>query len=353
LFNKSLDFIGKNESEVRKLREAALEKISTAAQSLRESRGDKLDRTLFVTESIHSELLFTLGKPQEAWNRIEPLAKALENNSVPATVEGPVRLSTALSALQVAIQLGKFEWTDKLIELVSRQQGQESTAGVTQVFVMLAQRMQDRLQRLQAEGNLDAGRAMEESYETFLERIAQRETGQSVQSLAFIGQAFVELRRFDQAKSVLDRALIMAKESGSDHPHQLVVVKVAQARALSGMGKHDEALAAIDELMKTAGNIREVLVARGKILQAGGRLKEAEAHWASIIRGTSRQRPPEFYEAVYELAETQFSLPAAQRKAALKKTSVAINTILSRGHVTLTSEWREKLARQLKRIEDE
>jgi tetratricopeptide (TPR) repeat protein len=218
---------------------------------------------------------------------------------------------------------------------------------------MLAYKMQDQLQKYQAEGNLEAGRAMEESYEQFLERISKRESGQTVQSLAFVGQAFVELRRFDKAAAALDRALVLAKETGKDKASDLVLVKVAQAYSLSGLGKHDQAVAAMEELMKTSPQVREVLLGRGKILMAAGKLKEAERHWASIIRGTSRQRPPEFYEALIQLSETHLLFSGAERRENLKKTATALKTVLSRGHVTLTSEWREKLTRQLKRIESE
>jgi tetratricopeptide (TPR) repeat protein len=274
----------------------------------------------------------------------------LDRGALPAGVDAPLRLSTALAALQTAIQLGKFDATDRLIALVSRQQGQDRADDVTQAFFLLATRMRDQLDKLQAMGNVEGGRQMEESYETFLDKLADRTVGQNLQSLAFLGNAYIELRRFDKAQTALDKALDLARGANAD-PAALARIRAAGALCLSGRGKHDEAVQAIDTLAEASPNVQEVLFARGKILMAAGRLKEAEAHWARIIRGTARTRPPHYYEALAQLTETYLLHAGAPRKAALAKGARNLGIVLERSHPTLTPAWRERLQRLLHRVE--
>jgi len=325
--------------------------LRQASEALQKTRKGQIDRLVFATEGLLGELLLEKGEPQEAWSRTEPLFGAVERGSLPTSIEPGLRLSVSLTALQAAIQLGKFDVTDRLIEVVSKQQGQEQASDVTQVFLLLAGRMREQLDKLQAAGNVAAGQKLEESYLAFLDRLGSRETGQTLQSLAFLGTAYVEIRRFDKAEPLLEKALVLARQATPAEKGAVVRAKVADALCKSGLGKHDEAVSLIDTLAEAEGQIQEVAVARGKILMAAGKLKEAQKHWSRLVNGMIRNRPPFFYEAFHQLIETYLLESGAERPAALEKAKKLLHLVLDRPHTTMTPAQRERLERQLKRVE--
>jgi cellulose synthase operon protein C len=344
---------GHSNDEAKAKRNEALGYLQEASESLQKTRRGQLDRLVFATEGLLAELLLEKGNPQEAWTRTEPLAMAVERGTLPSSVDPALRLSASLTALQAAIQLGKFDVTDRLIEIVSKQQGQEQAGDVTQVFLMLAARMREQLEKQQAAGDASAGQKLEESYIAFLDRLAGRETGQTLQSLAFLGTAYVEIRRLDKAEPILQRALAEMRAAPPTEKNAVLRVKVADAMCKSGLGKHDEAISAIDTLFEAEGQVQEVVFAKGKILMAAGRLREAEAHWNRLVVGTIRQRPPTFYDALHQLIETLLLQSGNERKAALTKAEKLLRTVLDRPHATMTPARRERLERQLRRIESE
>jgi outer membrane protein assembly factor BamD (BamD/ComL family) len=343
----------KPDADTKSKRTEALGFMQEASSALQKTRRGQLDRLMFATEGLLAELLLEKGDAQEAWSRIEPLVGAVERKSLPPSVDPPLRLTASLTALQAAIQLGKFDATDRLIEVVSKQQGQEQAGDVTQVFLLLASRMRDQLEKQIASGDVAAGQKMEESYIAFLDRLAERKTGQTLQSLAFLGTAYVEIRRFDKAEALIAKAVEEAKTAPASEKGAVLRVKVADALCKSGLGKHEDAVNLIDALAETEGNFQEIVFAKGKILVAAGRVKEAERHWEKLVVGMIRQRPPLFYEAFHQLIETLLLQSGDDRKAALLKAGKLLHAVLDRPHATMTPALRERLERQLKRVESE
>jgi tetratricopeptide (TPR) repeat protein len=326
------------------LKATAKERLAKASVALHAAQAGKIDKTMLLTDAVLAETLLE-EKPQEAWKLLSAYLPAFEANTLPAQIEPPLRLATLLVALQATIQTGDVEAADKLQELVGKQQGQESAAGVTQVFTMLARKMRERLDRYVAEGNEEAGRKLEESYQSFIQRLASRESGQNAQSLAFLGMSLVEAGRYDLAQQLLDKAIATAGDKPEDQPFALAA-QVGKAQCLAGKGEFNGALAAVDAVLAKQPNSQEALMARGKILMQAKRLPEAERHWDRLVRATSRSRPPAFYEAVHQLVETMKLREGAARAEGLKRAKAYLNAVLGGSDSRMPAEWREKLTRQ-------
>ena len=74
---------------------------------------------------------------------------------------------------------------------------------------------------------------------------------------------------------------------------------------------------------------------------------EAAAQWTALVNRTARKRPPEFFEAVYQLHEAYRKYPEAERPAMLEKARKALKAILAVSGPNLAPAVRAKLERQL------
>lgn len=133
----------------------------------------------------------------------------------------------------------------------------------------------------------------------------------SLASLIYLGDTSAQLKMAERAREIYARVLtsIDKKETGdTDEVAQKAATRI-RAQLISLLrteGKYEEANKQADALIKTHPNALEPLMEKGRILQSWAEkdpkhYDECVNHWSRIriLLGRMRNKPPEFYEVLY------------------------------------------------------
>ena len=302
-------------------RDSAAQKLAQASKPLLELRNGKVDREVFLNDAYLAEVLFDQGKDSEAYGIVKPYIDSIEKNDLPADIDTKLKIDILITALQSLIRLDKLQDGDRLVEIISKQKGQSESGNVTQVFINLASRIKSQIEALKAAGEEQRRLQMVKAFEKFLNRIAERETGQTINSLVDLGNNFLELENYQRAIELNRRALQMPQ--AKENPKSPVVyrAKINLADALARSKNFEEARPLIDALYRDNKNIKEVVMKRGEILESQGDYKAAVAHWKDIVKRMQKvqPRPREFYDAIKHLVELADRFQGEERIKRLKE----------------------------------
>lgn len=336
----------------KQLRAKAIDRLGRASKPLRDL--GNFDRRSVVNDAMLAEARYDAGEAQQALDLLIPLVEAIRVGKAPATIEPSLRLNLLTTALQSCIRSGKLDQTDALVELISAQKGQEQAANITQVFLALASRMKEQLDRQKAADDTQALQQTTAAYEAFLERLGNREIGQTVQSLVFIAGSFLDLGKHERALELLKKASQHPNAGDDGNRPSMLRARLLTARCYSAQGEHKLARATIDRLLTDNPNIPEAMVARGDILEAAGDQPAAKGHWAWTIKRLQQARPkrPEYYVALDRIIVLFKNAKGAGRIEGLK-TGQKYAFFLLNNDPSLPAELRPVFERHLKEIEAE
>lgn len=339
--------------QLEELRRKAEERLAKASPMLHSASAGAIDRQTFLTDAMLGEVYYESGDDAKGLSTLLPLAESLKKGAVSTDVEPALRIAALTTALQCYIRQNQLDQADGIIDLIASQQGADQAGNVTLVFVSLASRLREQMDRVKASGETAKARTMADSFEKFLDRVAARDAGQTVQSLVYIADTFLELDRFQKAATLLDKALNHPEASDPANQQNLVRARLLLARAQSKLGNFPQAKATIDQLLKENMNAKEVIMERGSILEASGADEEAIKHWKWVINRMKGGRPrlPEFYEAVDRLVKLCLKSTGTDRQKRIGEAQYLTNFLL-KTDTQLPPEWRpvfEKHAEDIKR----
>lgn len=327
--------------ELTTLRKKAEERLAAASPLLHAASSAAIDRQLFLNDAMLGEVYYESQEDELALKILLALAERLKQGTVASEVEPALRIAALTTALQAYIRQNKLDEADGIINLIASQQGQEQAGNVTLVFVSLASRLREQMERVKSSGDAAQARRMADSFEKFLDRVAEREAGQTVQSLVYIADTFLELERFQKAVSMLQKGLNHPEASDPANQPNLIRARLLLARAQSRLGNFNEARATIDALLRENMNAKEVIMERGSILEAAGADDEAIKHWKWVINRMKGGRPrlPEFYEAVDRLVQLCLKTSGQERQKRIGEAQYLTNFLL-KTDTQLPPEWR-------------
>jgi hypothetical protein len=144
-----------------------------------------------------------------------------------------------------------------------------------------------------------------------IEALAERKA-LSVPQLTYLGDACIRLDDTEKAREIYQRLLTTADKDESAKATAgaaITGIRARLVRILRSEGKLDEAAKQVTALVKEHPNALEPLMEKGYILQSLAerdpkRLDECLAHWTDLrLRlQRSKNRPPEYYDVIYNAA---------------------------------------------------
>ncbi len=331
----------KDHAALNERKDKAWQLLSESTPVLR-SRG-KIDRDRVYHEIYLTEAAVEMGKEADVKESTKQLVNAVAKNELPADIEPSAKTDLLAIALLVSVKLGDTAESDRIITLLESQPSGKSSSSASAVFVRLAARLREQLELLKSQGQNDKADKLRGTFSSFLERLADR-LGQTTnfQNLIFLADNFYELGQFDRAISLVEKASNDQQANLSENRSLLVRGRLILANSQAGKGDFAKARQTIDQLYQENPQVKEVLSARGEILEKAGDLKAAVNHYRQLIERTLRQRPrpPQFYTAVEQYARLMKTYNEADKAKKLTEIKFILGRVI-RDDNTLSPEKKE------------
>lgn len=268
----------------------------------------------FITVSGARELArvyLELGQAEEAVKLLEDErigALTLVRKNDPVVQRGAFVTDTLTLALRVyvAVQdLAKAEAVMNELERAAGQGDRDTAQRLTQIYITLAQQLQETLRRLRQEGRTAEAEALTQGFELFLNQIRTREEGNTFASLNWVAGTFYNMalsleggteeeraRAINYYKTAASVYLDLYKRIRADKtgqfapPNAELTVQLQLAAALRGMGQHEQAVNLLLKLLQANENRVNVQVELARTYQAwGDATGKGEYYQMAIVGG--------------------------------------------------------------------
>lgn len=335
--------LGADESTVNKeeLRTKAKDRLSEASAKFHASPGGRFERPAVLNDAFLADVYYDLNQDADALAILNPIIAKIDDRSLPASVEPRLRINILTTALQCAIRQGRLDDTDRLVEMIGKQQGQEEAGNVTAVFISLASRLQEQMTRLKAAGDQGKYFQTANTYESFLNRLADRQSGQTIDSLLFLAGCLLDIGKAPRAVDLLTRAKSRPEAASEQARPMMAKADLLLVRAYRLAGEYDKAKPLADKLFLANPSAPDVLLERGNVLEAAGDTKNAIIHWKAMIQRMKdiRPRPDDFYLAVDRLLRLYKELHGPER-AVRAREGFGYTKVLLASDASMPDNWR-------------
>jgi tetratricopeptide (TPR) repeat protein len=331
---------GKNdEAEAESKR--ALELVQAALEARKKALTPPTDPSWIKNVNALAEIHRASGRPKDALGLLEPLAQTLQNASAGATAEiAPLREAVLILLTQTHLLDGQHERA--IADMKALENLGADKAKLTQLYYQLSRRLQDEMKALDARNDRIGYQRMSQAYRQFLQALVGSEAGQSFDSLAFAGDALLTLSAAAEAEKVFDK-ILSAYENDAEFLKQpqadarILRVRLAKARSVREQSHFDEAHKLIVALAEQNPRLLEAQLELGLVLEDQARAENARNrwevsynHWRKLSEALARARPrrPEYYDAVYHVAEAQNGMGDRTRAVKTLKGAMALSPTL-------------------------
>lgn len=345
-------------NELKRLRDSALDRLVKASAKLREGlAGDIVDQQLFLNDAMLGEVYYESGDDNKALAVMNPLIEKIRKNELPDAVSPQYRTALLTSALQSYVRLTQLDKAQELVELIGKQQGGEAASGVTVVFVNLANRMREQLQRLRAAGEDAEAAEMATAFDGFLDLVSQREAGQDMQTRTILADNYLAIEKYSKAAGLLQQIISDPAASQPENRPRVLRAQMLLAKSKRMTGDLEGARKLIDDVYRVNQNDLDLIVERGNILEAQGDLKSAIIHWKDLIRRLThvKPRPDVFYLATDRLIDVFKQIPKSDKEERRKRVIEGLQLLkkLVVLDLNMPPEWKQKFEKHVKDLEAE
>ncbi|MBN2023765.1 MAG: hypothetical protein JW809_13340 [Pirellulales bacterium] len=345
------------------------------------------------------------GKPADAAAVLEnpkfgPLA--LVRAKRPAASGQQTIQETYKAALRAYVATRQLEKAEKAMDALEKaiQVGgdAEAAATLTRIYVALGRELQDLLESLRKEGKSQEMAQVAEGFELFLDRIAQRDEGNTFNSLYWVARTLSGMaagfdapggppsaeaeKYYKKAAAAHQKILDLAKKDNAFAPAGATWgVEVGLATCLRRLGQYDKAMNGLVDVLRqrntmvdaqveaartyqewaaTPGNAKYYLfaISGGRAWQKDGRRVNIVWGWGKIAKMVSRsaKHMDVFHEARLNLArcrlEYALTLSGAERKSTLQQAERDV-TVTALLYPELGGpKWRGQYDSLLKKIQE-
>jgi outer membrane protein assembly factor BamD (BamD/ComL family) len=279
-------------------------------------KGAAVDYTFVLGVRELARLYLETGQSAEAVRLLEderygPLTLVRKNN--PATGRGSFPVDTLTLALRtyVAVQdLQKAEAVMLELEKTVGAAGDKDVAGrLTQIYVSLARQLQESLRRLRQENRQAEADQLTQGFELFLDRIREREAGNTFTSLNWVAETFMNMassleggspEERQKAASYYKKAAavyvdilkrIQGDKTGQFAPAGAALsIQLRLAAALRGMGQHEKAVQILLGLLRQNEARVNVQVELARTYQEWGDAADKPEYYTMAITGGHQQQ---------------------------------------------------------------
>jgi len=350
--------------------QAELDQLKKQAQEVLEQgvarmeKADKIDPTLVAAVFALAQICVDTGQPDKAIEWLEnpkvgPLTLIAAKNPAVARESFVIEANKLALRAYIAVnpqQLKKAEQVmDSLEKLVQGAGDAKAAENLTAIYISLGRELQQHLQDLRKSGQTKQLDAVTQAFEVFLDRVIKRDTGNNYASLNWVAETYASLGGgfddgadevssraadyFQKAATAYGRLLEMAEKDPKfkDNPDSLVAVRLRLADCDRRAGKFDDAIKALEAVLKAKPNLLSAQVQAAETYQAQGALdpvgfrrsigggapgkdgKNLVWGWAKISKMTMTN--PKFADVFHQ---SRLSLSEARRRAALAEKDAAL-----------------------------
>jgi len=280
---------------------------------------------------------------------LEPSVKAARTIGT----SGPAFIRMMTLLLRAHISVGEIEKAQADMAQIEEKGGGNDLA---QRYFELGKLLETELAALKEKGDSATLAKRQADYLKFLQALANAKSGQTPQSLLWAGEQMLKIQNPREAGQLFNQILEkwgdnkeFLAQQGAD---QFVLqAKVGIVQALREQGDYTKAESMLAELMKQNPRTAALIFEQGMILERKaeakeGSWKQAFAHWQNLaVRlGTSRPRPPQYYDAWYHAAY------ALNQDGLGTKAKQTLNSIMRLSPTVGGTDMKQKYEALLKKI---
>jgi len=285
--------------------QAELDSLKKQAQGVLEDgiarmeKSGKVDATLAAAVFALAQICVDTGQPDAAVKWLEhetvgPLTLIKAKHPVAARASFPIESYKLALRAYIAVhpqQLKKAEEAmDALETLVQRGGDTKSADNLTAIYVSLGRELEQHLQDLRKSGQTKELEEVSKAFEIFLDRVIQRDTGESYASLNWVGATYYSLGGgfdegpaktspkavdyFQKAADAYRRMLEIAekKPPSEQKPESLLGVRLRLAECYRRTNQFDKAIEIIVTVLKKKPRLLPAQVQAAETYQARGAL---------------------------------------------------------------------------------
>ncbi len=280
-----------------KLQQDALERLRAASQlwpSPRKDAGVSLDRVRH--EIVRGEAELTAGDANQAKESAALLSAALVDADHPLE-DAPLRSSGVAVVVRSLLAQGKTEEAKKFFEKLAPTLGAGESKGVTGALLAMVRSIRS------SSGEVSNSSTQATALASLLDQLVGRSSDLSPRDKLYLADAYLSAGSPAKGLALIEPIL------GDLNGGEKVTARLLQAKARSQAGQHQAAVAEITQLLKENVGAKEVIVARGEILESAKDYVSAIKHWQWYLDRLKRAqpRPVELYEVTDRICRLALS----------------------------------------------
>jgi cellulose synthase operon protein C len=253
-----------------------------------------------------ADIYLEISKPDEAVKLLEPLAKAQTSPS------GATFARLTADLLRAHIDTYRIDLA--MADMAALEKAGGSAAEPTQLYLSLGKLLEKEMDALKKKGDSAGLNRASAAFLKFLTALAQSKSGQTYESLEWVGENMLTLGKPKEAEAVFHQIL---KTYENDPKFKAVTgsgeailrTRLKLSAALRGERNFGEAESLVSQILHDLPSKIEPLMERGMLFEdeaaAGkGTWSAAFRHWQSLALrlANARPRPSAYYDAWYHAA---------------------------------------------------
>jgi len=301
---------------------AAVQKTLDQAKDLlasgvrRMSAEGEIDDSVIAAVHALTQIYLQENRPDEAVALLDdPVVglMTLVHANHPATTRQGYDVEICKTALRAYVAARRLDKAEKVMDVLEQRvaAGGDAAAAarLTAVYLAMSRELRESLELLRAQGRTNELAKVSEGFELFLDRVVRRKQGNTFASLAWIAATFADMagqsdddgktpspeaekylgRAGDVYRKMLDRC---KKEPGfAPSPAAVDGVKVRLARILRRLGRYDEAIDLLVDVLRNRNRMVDAQVEAARVYQDsaenGG---DAKKYLEAMMGGTPARR---------------------------------------------------------------
>jgi outer membrane protein assembly factor BamD (BamD/ComL family) len=330
-----------NDPQREKLRQDGLQRLREASglwPSPKKGTGIPLDRVRH--EIVRGEAELTVGHVDQAKESAELLTVALGDAQHP--LEDPqLRSSSVAVVVRSLLARGKTEDAKAFFEKLAPTLGTGESKGVTGALLAM-------VRSIRSSSGADASSSSEtKGLSSLLDQLVDRSSDLSPRDKLYLADAY--LSAGNPAKGLALIEPLLASLQGGEK----LTARLLQARARSQAGQHQAAVGEITQLLKENVGAKEVIVARGEILESAKDYANAIKHWQWYLDRLKRvqPRPVELYEVTDRICRLALSPSfAGPESKKILAGALRLPVYLVETDGAMPAAWKQMMTRRIDEI---
>ena len=287
----------------------ATDTLAAALKARRDGGATDADPGLVANACDLADVELESGQSAEALKLLDPIAKAQ------TTKAGPLFARLTAGLLRAHVAAGQTDLALADMALLETSGGEGTN--LTQLYLKLGQLLEKEMDALEKKNDKAGLNRTRQAYLKFLTALAGSKTGQTYDSLRWVGDNMLTLGKPDEAQKVYEQILKTYEpdpkfQAQPNASARLTGVRLKLAAAFRGQRAFPKAAELVKRVSDENPRALEALMEKGFLLDdeaAAGNVTgvnwlTASAYWQTLAKrlGAARTKPPEYFDAWYHAA---------------------------------------------------